>query len=258
MKANRFDPKATEKPFSAESETIIAGRNAVLERIASGKGIEKIYFQQGAEGSAKKIYALAKEKKIPVAYADKEKLRALSGGMAHQGVVALGAIKEYVSLEDLFAIAESRGEDPFFVIADGVEDPHNLGALIRCCEGAGVHGVILPKTGACGVNAAVMKSSAGAANHMAICRVSNLADTVEKLKKRGVWIYACEAGGTPYRELDYHGPIAMILGSEGFGVSRLLKEKSDFILSLPMRGKINSLNVSCAAAVVLYEAIKSR
>lgn len=245
-------------PANAAREGIVAGRNAVTELLLSGRSAEKIYLQRGAEGSAKKIFSLAKERKIPVSVVEKEKLNAMACGVSHQGVVALSSGKEYVPLEALFKIAEERGESPFFVILDGVEDPHNLGAILRSAEGAGVHGVILPKNGACAVTPTVIKASAGAAEHMAVCRVANLADTAEKLKKRGVWLYACEAGGAPYDTLDYRGPIAVILGSEGFGVSRLLKEKSDFILSLPMRGKVNSLNVSCAAAIVLYEALKAR
>ncbi|MBR2615413.1 MAG: RNA methyltransferase, partial [Clostridia bacterium] len=136
--------------------------------------------------------------------------------------------------------------------------PHNLGALIRCCEGAGVHGIIIPKIGAVGMTPTVLKSSAGAAEHLAVCRVTNLSRTVDQLKEKGLWIFACEADGSPYDKVDYKGPIAIILGSEGFGVSRLLKEKSDFVVSLPMRGKVNSLNVSCAGAIVLYEAVKFR
>jgi len=206
----------------------------------------------------KMILAKARERKIPVSFADKAKLTSLAGGSFHQGVVAFASPKEYVSLDDLFSIAEKRGEKPFFVLADGVEDPHNLGALIRCCDGAGVHGLIIPKANAVGLTPTVIKSSAGATEHLAICRVSNLAQTVELLQKRGVWIYACEADGSLYDQQDYQGSVAVILGSEGFGVSRLLKEKSDFVISLPMRGKVNSLNVSCAAAVVLYEVAKHR
>jgi len=246
------------KPSSPGEPLAVAGRNAVLELLYAARPIEKIYLQKDGEGSIKKIYALAKEKKIPVAYADKQKLSLLSGGAAHQGAVAIAAQREYVSLDELFRIAEEKGEKPFFVIADKVEDPHNLGALIRCCDGAGVHGVILPKSGACTVNTTVMKASAGAAASMPLCRVANLADTVEKLKKKGVWIYALEADGEPYDRADLSGSAAIILGSEGFGVSRLLKEKSDFILSLPMKGRVNSLNVSCAAAVILYHALQSR
>ena len=258
----RDGSKGMKKEKTAEKSSppaeLVVGRNAVLELLRSGAAIEKIYLQKGAEGSAAKIFSEAKEKKIPLAYVDREKLNALSGGVAHQGAAALASLKPYVSLDDLFRIAEEKGEKPFFVIADGVEDPHNLGAILRCCDGAGVHGVILPKSGAVGVTAAVMKASAGAAASVPVCRVANLADAVERLKKRGVWIYACEAGGQPYDRVDYSGAAAFILGSEGAGVSRLLKERSDFIVSLPMRGSVNSLNVSCAAAVILYEAVKAR
>ena len=249
--------RASSRPSSAVAGAV-AGRNAVSELIASGRPIEKIFFLKDGEGALRSLFARAKERGIPTSFADKTKLSALAGGQNHQGVVALAAEKEYATLDRLFEIAEERGEAPFLVIADGVEDPHNLGALIRCCDGAGVHGIIIPKAGAVGMTPTVYKSSAGAAEHMAVCRVSNLASTVELLKKKGVWVYACEADGAPYETLDYKGPIAIILGSEGFGVSRLLKEKSDFILSLPMRGKVNSLNVSCAAAVILYEAVKYR
>lgn len=245
------DPEQTE-------EAVVAGRNAVLELLSSGRGIEKIYLQKDGEGSLKKIVAVAKEKKIPLSYAEKQKLTLLAGGSFHQGVVALAQQKEYATLDQLFQIAEGRGEKPFFVIADGVEDPHNLGALIRCCEGAGAHGIIIPKNKAVGVTPTVIKSSAGAAEHLAVCRVPNLASAVDELQKRGVWVYACEADGTPYDKQDFSGSIAIVLGSEGFGISRLIKEKSDFIISLPMRGKVNSLNVSCAGAVILYEAAKYR
>lgn len=250
---------ARKKTVSEKAENAVAGRNAVLELFSSGRAIEKIYIQHdAAQGSIAKIYSLAKEKKIPLTHADKEKLCLLSGTPNHQGVVAMAAMKEYQTLDELFAIAEARGEEPFFVLLDGVEDPHNLGAIIRNCEGAGVHGLILPKNNAVGITATVMKTSAGAAEHLAICRVANLAQTIEKLKKKGIWVYACEACGEPYDKVDWRGGAAIVLGSEGSGVSRLVKEKSDFIVSLPMRGKVNSLNVSCACAVVLYEAIKKR
>ena len=258
MKKNDFKSKKTPSAESAENGRIVAGRNAVLELLSSSRGIEKIFLQKDGEGSYKKILSLAKEKKIPISFTDKAKLISLCGGTFHQGAVALAAEKEYATLEELFRIAEERGENPFFVLADGVEDPHNLGALIRSCDGAGVHGVILPKANAVGLTPTVIKSSAGAAEHMAVCRVSNLSQTVEILKERGLWIFACEADGTPYDKADYKGPIGIILGSEGFGVSRLLKEKSDFVISLPMRGKVNSLNVSCAGSIILYEAAKYR
>lgn len=256
MKSEAFKknlPKA-----ESTDQAVVAGRNAVLELLSSGRSIEKIYLQKDGEGSLKRIVAIAKEKKIPLSYADKQKLTLLAGGTFHQGAVALAQQKEYATLDQLFEIAEARGEKPFFVIADGVEDPHNLGALIRCCEGAGAHGIIIPKNKAVGITPTVLKSSAGAAEHLAVCRVTNLAAAMDKLRDRGVWIYACEADGTPYDKQDFSGAIAIVLGSEGFGISRLIKEKSDFIISLPMRGKVNSLNVSCAGAVILYEAAKYR
>lgn len=254
----KHDLHQTNSPHFSQESAVVAGRNAVLELFSSGRGIEKLYLQKDGEGSLKKILALAKEKKIPLSFAEKSKLTSMCGGSFHQGVVALASQKEYVPLEKLFEIAEKRGEAPFFVIADGVEDPHNLGALIRCCEGAGAHGIIIPKKNAACITPTVIKSSAGAAEHLAVCRVANLASTIDILKEKGVWIYACEADGTPYDKQDFGGAVAIILGSEGFGVSRLLKEKSDFIVSLPMRGKVNSLNVSCAGAVILYEAVKYR
>ena len=250
----------TNRPAFPPKDTadLIYGRNAVLELLKSKRSVDKIHLLRDADGSLKKICSLAKERVIPVGYADREKLDRMTDGARHQGVVAVATGKEYASLDDLFNLARERGEDPFFVLADGVEDPHNLGALIRCIDGAGAHGIIIPKIGAASLSGAVMKSSAGAAEHVAVCRVSNLASTVEQLKKKGVWIYALEADGQPYDEVDFHGPCAVILGSEGNGVSRLLKEKSDFIVSLPMRGKVNSLNVSCAGAVILYEVQKQR
>lgn len=238
--------------------TVVAGRNAVLELLKSARPVEKIYLQKGAEGSAKLIFSIAKERKIPLSLVDKAKLQTLCGASFHQGVVALTSQKEYASLDDLFDIAARRKETPFFVMLDGVQDPHNFGAVIRSCEAAGVHGIIVPKNGSAVLSPTVVKSSAGALEHMAICRVSNLSQTVDQLKKRGVWIFACEANGSPYDKADLTGASAVILGSEGFGVSRLLKEKSDFILSLPMRGKVNSLNVSCACTVVLYEVLRQR
>ncbi|MBE6713471.1 MAG: 23S rRNA (guanosine(2251)-2'-O)-methyltransferase RlmB [Ruminococcaceae bacterium] len=250
--------KKTPRDAVPSEGAVVAGRNAVLELLSSGRAIEKIYLQKDGEGSLKKIVAIAKEKKIPLSYADKQKLTALAGGSFHQGAVALAQQKEYATLDQLFEIAEDRGEAPFFVIADGVEDPHNLGALIRCCEGAGAHGIIIPKNKAVGITPTVIKSSAGAAEHLAVCRVTNLAAAIDKLRERNVWVYACEADGVPYDKQDFSGAIAIVLGSEGFGISRLIKEKSDFIISLPMRGKVNSLNVSCAGAVILYEAAKYR
>lgn len=250
---------APPKEEAQAQENAVFGRNPVLELLKSEKTVEKIFVQSGErEGSIKMIVALAAAKKIPVLDASKRKLDFLSGNANHQGVVALASGVEYVELEDILAIARERGEKPFVVLADGISDPHNLGALIRCCEGAGVHGVVIPKRRAACVTAAAVKASAGAVEHMALCKVSNLADAVEKLKKSGLWIFACEAGGEGYDRVDLDLPLAVVMGGEETGVSRLIKEKSDFVISLPMKGKVNSLNVSCAAAVILYRVLWER
>ncbi len=240
-------------------EGVIAGRNAVMELLASEQTVDKLFVKKGErEGSIRVIVSLAVQKKIPILECDLGKLDALCGGVKHQGVVAMAAEIEYKTVEDLFEIAAQRGEDPFFVIADGITDPHNLGAMIRCAEGAGAHGIIISKRRTVGTTAVVAKASAGALNHLAVAKVSNLHTTVLELQKRGVWVYAAEAGGTRYDTCELSGPCAFIFGSEGEGVSHLLKETADGIVSLPMRGKVNSLNVSTATAVILYEAAKQR
>ena len=239
--------------------SLIFGRNAVLELLKSGRQVDKLLVQNGdLHGSVLKLIGMAHERKIPVVRADRQKLDALCSGGAHQGVCAYAAVKEYVEIEDILAIAEQRGEKPLILIADGIQDPHNLGALIRCAEGAGVHGIIVPKRRSAVIGETVFKSSAGAAEHMAVCRVPSLADAVEKLKDLGLWIFAAEAGGERFDKLDLTCSAAIILGSEGEGVGRLLKEKSDYIISIPMYGRVNSLNVSAAAAVLCYEAARQR
>lgn len=236
----------------------VCGRNAVRELIASGAPIDKIIVCRGRrEGSVNGIIAEAKERKIPVIEGEVGKLDSLSGGVNHQGIVALAAQKEYCSVSDILSLAQSRGEAPFIVIADGIEDPHNLGALIRCAECSGVHGIIVPQRRSVGITPTVVKSSAGAVEHMLIAKVTNLAQTVDKLKESGVWVFAAEAGGTPYYETDFSGACAVILGSEGSGVSRLLIDKSDFQVSIPMYGHVNSLNVSTAASVILCHAARA-
>lgn len=239
------------------SENIVVGRNAVAELIKSGRAVDKIFVKDGVwEGSIKEIAALAKEKGIPVVSCAKPKLDKLAPGMVHQGIIAFAAEKEYSSVDDIIDYAHSLGQDPFIVIADGINDPHNLGALIRCAEAAGCHGLIIPKRRSVTLTATVSKASAGAIEHLRIAKVTNLASTVEDLKKRGVWIYAAEADGTELDKTDIVTPAAFILGSEGQGVSRLIREKSDFVLSIPMKGKVNSLNVSSAGAVILFHARK--
>lgn len=241
------------------SEGIVAGRNAVRELLRSERSVDKIYVSQGKrEGSIVVIVAEAAARHIPIVEVSDSKLDVLSGGIVHQGVVAYAASKQYCSVEDILKKAQDQGEAPFIVIADGIEDPHNLGALIRCAECAGVHGMIIPKRRAVGITPVVTKSSAGAIEHMLIAKVQNIASTVDFLKKEGVWIYAADAAGEPYYNIDYSGGAAFVFGSEGDGVSRLIMDKSDFHVAIPMYGHVNSLNVSTAASVVLCNAAKVR
>ena len=237
------------------SENIIAGRNAVMELIRSGRDIDKIFLKDGEwEGSIKVIAAEAKRLGIPTVSASKIKLDKISGGVNHQGVVAYASEVEYCTVKDILRRAEEKGEQAFVVIADGINDPHNLGALIRVAEGAGCHGLIIPKRRSATLTATVAKSSAGAYMHLPVAKVSNIANAIEELKKAGVWIYSAEAGGDDYDKTEIITPAAFVLGSEGEGVSKIVKDKSDFILSIPMRGKVNSLNVSSAGAVILFHA----
>ena len=190
--------------------------------------------------------------------ADSVKLDHLSAGAVHQGVVAMAAAKAYATVDDLFALAESRGEQPFLILADGLEDPHNLGAILRVAECAGAHGIIIPKRRSVGLTVSVGKASAGAVEYVPVARVTNLADTIDELKKRGVWVYAADMSGQNWCETDFSGPAAVVIGSEGFGVSRLIREKADVVISLPMMGKINSLNASVACGIVCYEIVRQR
>lgn len=242
-----------EKNTAAESA--ICGRNAVAELLKSGRDVDKIFVKDGVwEGAIKDIVALAKEKGVPVLSCGKSKLDKLAPGMVHQGIVAFAAEKEYSTVTEIIEYAHSKGEQPFIVIADGINDPHNLGALIRCAEAAGCHGLIIPKRRSVALTATVAKASAGAIEHLRVAKVTNLAMTIEELKKMGIWIYSAEADGTDIDKTEIITPAAFVLGSEGEGVSRLVREKSDFILSIPMKGKVNSLNVSSAGAVILFHA----
>ena len=240
-------------------ESIVSGRNAVKELLASGKDIEKIYVQQGErEGSVKLLIGLASERRIQISEVSKQKLDMISCGAKHQGIVAVASEAEYSTVEDIFEYASSLGESPFLVVCDGIEDPHNLGAIIRSAECSGAHGVIIPKRRAAGLTSTVGKASAGALMHMRVARVTNIAQTIDELKAAGVWTYAADMGDTPYYKSDMKGSVAIVLGNEGAGISRLVKEKCDFTVSIPLYGKIDSLNVSCAAAVLLSEAARQR
>ncbi len=241
----------------AAPENIVSGRNSVRELLKSGRSVDKIFVRTGdREGSITVIVAEAIRLGIPVIEVEGTKLDAMTCGAHHQGVAAMAAEKQYVDLETIVNIARERGEKPLVVVCDGIEDPHNLGAVIRCAECAGAHGIVLPKRHAVGLTPVVTSASAGALEHMAVAKVQNIAAAVEKLKELGLWIFTAEAGGTPYYETDWNCGAAVVMGSEGQGVSRLVREKSDFIVSIPMYGKVNSLNVSTAASVILCHAAR--
>lgn len=242
----------------AERSDLLIGRNPVTEALKSGRSMEKVILQKGGGGSLGMIARMAREQGIVVEETEKTALDRLSGGGAHQGAAAIVSAHRYAELEDVLNSAKDRGEDPFLVVLDGIEDPHNLGAIMRTAECAGAHGVIIPKRRAVGLTETVAKSSAGAIEYMPVVRVTNIAMTLEKLKEQGIWIYACDMDGVLYTEQSLTGPAAIVVGAEGSGVSRLVREKCDSIVSIPMRGRINSLNASNAAAILMYEIRRQR
>ncbi|HIW74295.1 MAG TPA: 23S rRNA (guanosine(2251)-2'-O)-methyltransferase RlmB [Firmicutes bacterium] len=243
---------------SKAGEDAIVGRNAVSEALRAGRAIDSVLVAKGERGgSAAALIARCRDRGIPVKEVDARRLESL-GGRNHQGIVALAACKEYASLDDLFAAAQARGEPPFFVVCDELEDPHNLGAILRTAEAAGAHGVIVPKRRSAGLTPAVYKASAGAVEYVPVARAANLVDTLRELKKRGVWIYGLDMQGEPWCGTDLRGPLALVVGSEGRGIGRLVKEQCDFMLSLPMAGQISSLNASVACGILLYEVSRQR
>ncbi len=250
-----------EQPLSVErrsAEDCIIGRNAVLEALRSGRSLDSVWIAKGERGgSVGVICALCRENGIPIKETDVRKLNSL-GGNNHQGVMAFAACKEYASLEDVFEKAKAAGQPPFVIVCDELEDAHNLGAVIRSAEAAGCHGVIIPKRRAVGLTSTVYKTSAGAVEYMPVVRVSNITDTLKQLKKRGLWVYGLDMDGTSWCQTDLSGPIALVVGSEGHGMSRLVKEQCDGIISLPMQGKINSLNASVACGIMMYEVVRQR
>jgi 23S rRNA (guanosine2251-2'-O)-methyltransferase len=254
-RSEEFTPRDDED----ENECIISGRNAVKELLSGGRDIEKIFVQSGErEGSINLLIGMAAERKIQIREADKRKLDELSGGARHQGIVAIPAERNYYSVDDILAYAEERGEKPLILMLDGITDPHNLGAIIRSAECCGAHGVIIPKRRSVGLTTVVAKSSAGALEHVRVAKVTNLAQTVDELKERGLWFYLADMNGSPYYETELTSPTVIVMGSEGFGISRLVKEKCDFVISVPMYGSLNSMNVSCAATVVMAEVARQR
>lgn len=240
------------------SEEMIAGRHPVLEAIRSGRTINKLMFSEGAQG-IEQVIAEAKRTGIVTQKVDKRKLDQMAEGVRHQGIVALAAERDYASVDDLFAAAERSGEPPLFMLLDEIEDPHNLGSILRTVDCAGAHGVIIPKRRSVGLTATVAKTSAGAVEHVPVARVTNLAQTIDELKERGVWV----AGADASAEQDVYAsdlklPLAIVIGNEGKGLGRLVRERCDFLVKLPMFGRINSLNASVAASLILYEAVRQR
>ena len=241
------------------TENKIEGRNAVLEAFRSGKTIDKLYILDGCQdGPVKTIAREARKHETIINYVKKERLDQLSETGKHQGVIAVAASYEYATVEDILQRARDKGEPPFILLLDNIEDPHNLGAMIRTANLAGAHGVIIPKRRAVGLTAVVARTSAGALNYTPVAKVTNLKATMEQLKKEGMWFVCADMGGTPYYNLDLKGPIGLVIGNEGEGVSRLVKENCDFVASIPMKGDIDSLNASVAAGILSFEIVRQR
>ena len=247
------------KDLNKMNENMIEGRNTVLEALRSGKPVDKLYVLDGCQdGPVRSIVREAKKHDTILHFVEKERLSQLSETGKHQGVIAYVASYEYAEVEDMLALAKEKGEDPFLILLDNIEDPHNLGAIIRTANLAGAHGVIIPKRRAVGLTATVAKTSAGAINYTPVAKVTNLAKTMEELKKQGLWFVCADMGGVSMYDLNLTGPIGLVIGNEGEGVSRLIKEKCDFIAGIPMKGDIDSLNASVAAGVLAYEIVRQR
>ena len=240
---------------------MIIGRNPVLEAMRAKRPINKIFIARGErEGSIKVVEAMAKDLGVVVQQVDRAKLDGMTGGGSHQGVIAMAAVREYVEVEDILDYAAERGEDPFLIILDEIEDPHNLGSIIRSVEAVGAHGVIIPKRRAVGLTPIVAKASSGAVEHIRIARVPNIVETIRTLKKRNIWVVGSDSGegALVYTKADMKGSIALVIGGEGSGMSRLTRERCDFVVNIPMLGKVNSLNAAAAAAVILFEIRRQR
>ena len=252
-----FEPR-DRRPMDAEADGLIEGRNAVTEALRAGTAIDKIYIARGeTDATLGHIASTARNKGIVVVEADRRKLDGMSRTKSHQGVIAVSAVREYASVDDILEAAREKGEAPLIVVCDELSDPHNLGAVIRTAECAGAHGVIIPKRRSAGLTAIVAKTSAGAVSHLPVARVPNLVALLKELKEQGLWVYGTAAEGTTaLYNADLKGPAVIIIGSEGDGMGRLVREQCDFLVSIPMRGKVNSLNASAAAAIVLYEAVR--
>ena len=248
-----------EKEVRPVNENIIEGRNAVMEAFRAGRPIDKLFVLNGCQdGAVRSIVREAKKHSTIIQFVEKDRLNQLSETGRHQGVIAFAAAYEYSDVEDMFRLAEEKGEDPFILILDNIEDPHNLGAIIRTANLTGAHGVIIPKRRAVGLTATVAKTSAGALNYTPVAKVTNIVKTMEELKSKGMWFVCADMGGTIMYDLNLKGPIGLVIGNEGDGVSRLVRENCDFIASIPMKGDIDSLNASVAAGVLSYEIVRQR
>ena len=246
--------------FEKNREDVIEGRNAVMEALRAGRAIDKIYLAKGdVDKTLGHIASKARDLGCVVVETDRRKLDAMSVTHAHQGVIALASVRDYCSIADILEVARSRGEQPFVIICDEISDPQNLGAIIRTAECVGVHGIIIPKRRSAGLTATVGKASAGAAEHMAVAKVSNLINAIKELREAGLWVYGTAAeGSSPLWKTDLTGPICLVIGSEGDGMGRLVRENCDFLISIPMKGRLSSLNASASAAVVMYEVLRHR
>ncbi len=245
---------------NAVREDLIEGRNAVAEALRAGRTIDKLFVARGeTDRTLGRIIARARERGIPVTECDRRKLDSMSVTHAHQGVIAQAAMREYSSIDEILSYAEERGEDPFVVVCDEIADPHNLGAILRTAECAGVHGVIIPKRRSAGITAVVDKASAGAAEHIRVARVPNISAAIRELKDRGLWVYGAEAGApAELWDTSMTGSVCLVIGSEGFGLSRLVRENCDVMVRIPLLGKVTSLNASASAAVMIYEVVRQR
>ena len=258
-KRQRPAREQVERNETQEVVDFVFGRHAVVEALQTPDRVNRVFIQEGTSGrDAAKVIELAREKGIQVQTVPKTKIEDLVGNTVHQGLVASIAAYEYADLEDVFKKAEEKGEDPFIVILDGVEDPHNLGSILRTADATGVHGIIIPKRRSASLTATVAKASTGAIEHVPVVRVTNLTQTIEQLKARGVWVFGTDMNGTDYRKWNTSGPLAIVMGNEGKGVSRIVKESVDEMVTIPMVGHVQSLNASVASALMMYEVFRNR
>lgn len=243
---------------AGENPNLIIGRNPVMEAVKSGRTIEKILMQKDGEGSIRKIASLARERGLQIQYVDRLALDRVAGSRAHQGIAAYVSAYSYCEISDILRKAKERGEDPFVILLDGLEDPHNLGAIMRTADAVGAHGIVIPSRRAVGLTETVAKASAGAIEYVSVAKVANMTAAIDELKAAGLWIGACDMDGETYHRAKLSGALGLVVGGEGQGVSRLVREHCDFVLSIPMVGKISSLNASNAAAVLMYEVFRQR